>query len=208
MIAGFLSGCVSRPARLIIPGEGLSVATQTPVPTLEGDEISSLTATPDEISTETATPNPSPTATATPFSRGDGIAIKCVPEENTQLMPVYKVINGNTIAAGVGKRSVRMRLAGVAVREDYEDIAYQYLKDRIEGRFVMVSGDSLGEDDEGNLIRYVISADQATFVNYELLRQGLAVYQSEGGLRCDDLLVSAEELARKEGLGLWNGGDH
>jgi endonuclease YncB( thermonuclease family) len=58
------------------------------------------------------------------------------------------------------------------------------------------------KDERGRFLRYVLKGD--LFVNFEMLRFGLATVQaSTPKLACDPLFRAAEESARQAGIGRW-----
>jgi hypothetical protein len=96
-------------------------------------------------------------------------------------------------------------LAGIKLSDDalLSDQLVQYARDLVSGRSIMLVKDKSEQDERGRLVRYVFANGQ--FVNYELVRQGLATaVLTAPDQACASLLRLAEQQAKGDQLGLWN----
>ncbi len=120
----------------------------------------------------------------------------------TQTVYVARVIDGDTIELGTGKR---VRFLGIDTPERgqhlYED-AKEWLKNMIEGKGVVLESGREEMDKYGRLLRYVHY--QGRLVNRQLIDMGFAkLYMTEPGDKHYEELLRAEASARESGLGVW-----
>jgi len=122
------------------------------------------------------------------------------------------VIDGDTIEVNIDGTSYRIRYMGIDTpelddkRAEFCALAQEatrYNRQLVEGKRVRLEQDISETDQYGRLLRYVYIGD--TFVNAELVRQGLAwakVYEPD--TKYQSCLEAAEEEARQAGIGLWD----
>ena len=124
---------------------------------------------------------------------------------------VTKVIDGDTIEVDIASTSYKVRYMGIDTpelddkRAEYCALAQEatkYNRQLVEGKMVRLEKDISETDQYGRLLRYVYIGD--TFVNAELVRQGLAwtkVYEPD--TKYQNYLEELETEARRAGLGIW-----
>jgi micrococcal nuclease len=122
--------------------------------------------------------------------------------ESRTIATVSRVIDGDTFQLTDG---TRVRLIGMDTEEKGER-CYQEAKDRlkelIEGKDVFLEADKTDKDRYDRLLRYVYIND--TFVNYLLVREGLArVYTIKPDVKYLDQFQQAFLLARNENGCIW-----
>ncbi|MDY6931694.1 MAG: thermonuclease family protein [Halobacteriota archaeon] len=141
------------------------------------------------VLTETQQMTPSPTLT-----------------QDRSFATVIDVIDGDTVRLQNGDK---VRLLGINTPEKgqpYYEEATDKLKELVEGREVLLEGDSEDKDKYERLLRYIYVED--TFVNLELVRGGYAnVYIMSPNTKYSDELIEAEEGAKNAGKGLWQQSD-
>ena len=118
---------------------------------------------------------------------------------------VARVIDGDTIIIGTGHR---VRYIGIDTPEVYPRLeaygmdAWQANRQLVEGKEVRLERDVSETDKHGRLLRYVYVDD--TFVNAELVRQGLAEAKAyPPDTKYQDYLEQVEAEARQAGRGIW-----
>ena len=124
---------------------------------------------------------------------------------------VTRVIDGDTIEVNIDGTIYKVRYIGIDTpelddkRPEYCALAQEatrYNRQLVEGKTVRLEKDVSETDKYGRLLRYVYVND--TFVNAELVRQGLAWAKAyEPDIKYQDILEKAEAQARKDGIGLW-----
>ncbi|MDP6822108.1 MAG: thermonuclease family protein [Dehalococcoidia bacterium] len=136
------------------------------------------------------------------FSRGDG-----VPESAFLSAEVLQVLDGNTIVVTVAGETETVRYIGVSVGVQGESF---YLTSQItnrswvDGQIVTLERDGDDRDEEGRLLRYVYVDN--IMINAALLASGLARYQpDQSNGRHNSMLLAAENAARNERRGIWEG---
>ncbi len=91
---------------------------------------------------------------------------------------VTRVIDGDSIAVELNGKSEQVRYVGINAPEydggEWKEAeqATQFNRDLVEGRYVLLIKDVSERDKYGRLLRYVFTGTH--FVNYELVRQGVA----------------------------------
>jgi micrococcal nuclease len=141
------------------------------------------------------------------------LAISCVtpghaPEAQ---ITVTRVIDGDTIEVDIGGTIYKVRYIGIDTPElDNERPEFCALaqeatrlnRQLVEGRDVRLEKDISETDKYGRLLRYVYVND--TFVNAELVRQGLAWAKAyEPDTKYQGILEEAEAEARQAKVGIW-----
>jgi micrococcal nuclease len=131
-----------------------------------------------------------------------------VPE--TQIT-VTRVIDGDTIEVDIGGTIYRVRYIGIDTpelddeRPEFCALAQEATRlnrQLVEGETVRLEKDISETDKYGRLLRYVYVGD--TFVNAELVRQGLAWAKAyEPDTEYQDILDEAEAEAKRDKIGIW-----
>lgn len=148
------------------------------------------------------------------------LALKGGYKGNRVLFPeeaaVEEVLDGDTFEL---KNGQIVRLVGVDAPNKGEaawEETTEYLEDLIEGEKVRLEYDVYQDDKFGRILAYVFEKcqtqagcrDGKRMVNWVLVRKGKArvvIYEDRRKLIYQDELLEAEEKARKEGLGFWEG---
>lgn len=125
---------------------------------------------------------------------------------------VDKVIDGDTLELRNGRV---VRLVGVNAPgrgEDLYEKALAFSVKMVEGKNVKLEYDRYQDDKFGRILGYVWIKEGEDgegveeMLNLKLVEQGLAkmeIYQDRAKLKYQDLLLEAEEKAKKEGKGMW-----
>jgi len=167
--------------------------------------------------TQTAAPSSSPTAlllTVIPDTQTATATIQpltCLPDSADESYGLVQwVSSGSSIVVDIqGKlQSVRylgIQEAGRAVDSStYGPPAATQNALLVDGKVVRLISDGPDQDDYGRWLRYVVVYGADTFVNFELLRAGLAQQPPDAGLlACSELFLSAEQFAQEAQLGMW-----
>jgi len=136
------------------------------------------------------------------------LAIGCV----APIAPlVTRVIDGDTIEVDIDGTIYKVRYIGLDAPElddkqaefcALAQEATRYNRQLVEGKTVRLEKDISETDKYERLLRYVYVGD--TFVNAELVRQGLAWAEAyEPDIKYQDYLEELETEARQAGRGLW-----
>jgi micrococcal nuclease len=126
--------------------------------------------------------------------------IKVLPTEGM----VKRVIDGDTIVLEDG---TEIRLVGVNAPEKNDSYYFEatnFTKKLTENKKVKLEYDAYTSDRFGRVLAYVIIGDKN--LSIELVKNGLAkvkIYQDRRKLIYQDQLLAAQELAKKNKLGLW-----
>jgi len=124
---------------------------------------------------------------------------------------VTRVIDGDTIKVNITGTIYKVRYIGIDTpelddtRPQFVALAQEatrYNRQLVAGKTVRLEKDVSETDRHGRLLRYVFVGD--TFVNAELVRQGLAwakVYEPD--TKYQDYLEELEEEARQARRGIW-----
>jgi len=124
---------------------------------------------------------------------------------------VTRVVDGDTIEVDIDGTSYKVRYIGIDTpelddkRPEFCALAQEatrYNRELVEGKTVRLEKDISETDQYGRLLRYVYVGD--TFVNAELVRQGLAwakVYQPD--TKYQNILEKAEAEAKQNKIGIW-----
>jgi endonuclease YncB( thermonuclease family) len=128
-----------------------------------------------------------------------------LPEGETAV--VRSIIDGDTIEVELGGRQYRLRYIGVDTPErdePYYAEATAVNRQLVEGQTVILVKDVSETDRFGRLLRYVYLQD-GTFVNAELLRQGVARRVTfPPDVAQQEQFGQVQEEARLAGRGLWS----
>lgn len=134
---------------------------------------------------------------------------------------VVAIVDGDTIDVDVDGRPERVRLTGIdtpeiardasgdrpaSPAECHADEAHAFVVELLPlGTPVRLERDVVGRDDYGRLLAYVHRADDAIFVNYEIVRQGFARPLSIApNVAHAELFVEAARRAERDDIGLWS----
>lgn len=191
--------------------------------TQTGNTSFTETSPPSQTATNTSTQSPEPTNTSTPiillptFTPTPTLTFTpspppeaCIPEDaEIEYGLVLWVSDGDTIVVDIQGQRSSVRYLGIdapASGTQSEPFGAQAkaLNDFIVAHQVAhLFRDVSGRDSSGQLLRYVIVNN--IFLNYELVRQGLAsVSISPPDTACDEVFQRAEQMASQEGKGIWS----
>jgi endonuclease YncB( thermonuclease family) len=114
---------------------------------------------------------------------------------------VLEVLSGAVLRVELNGKTSEVRLIGVdPAGPPDQDPAF--LRELAAGKPVRLLPDGADRDEQGRLRRYVLSGQ--TFINYELVRGGYSLPALfPPGAACLEAFLTAERLARQEGLGYW-----
>lgn len=153
----------------------------------------------------TATPSPALTPSPTPTP-----SLTPTPAPETQIT-VTRVIDGDTIEVDIAGTIYKVRYIGIDApelndkRAEFCALAQEatrYNRELVEGKTIRLEKDVSETDKYGRLLRYVYV--NATFVNAELVAQGLAWAKAyESDTKYQDYLEGLETEARQAGRGIW-----
>jgi endonuclease YncB( thermonuclease family) len=121
---------------------------------------------------------------------------------------VIEVLDGDTFVVNFNARTHEVRLllsVAPQVEQAFGVEAYEWTRDRLTGRAVLLESDLMESDVYGRLLRYVYLTEDRTMINEEILREGLA--QVAVFLPADryvDQLRRAQAEAEVAGRGLWS----
>jgi micrococcal nuclease len=134
------------------------------------------------------------------------------PPTGATLVPVIRVIDGDTIHVSFEGHDERVRFIGVdtpeiahggQAAECYGGVAADYLRHRLDGAKVRLAFDIGLKDRYGRLLAYVYLGDE--LVNLTLVRDGYAVALAvRPDTRMAESFERAELGARSAGRGLWS----
>ncbi|MFQ6112130.1 MAG: thermonuclease family protein [Nitrospinota bacterium] len=139
---------------------------------------------------------------------GQQASIRGEPRNPLISFPYYRVLevlDGKTILLEPpGGPEERVRLLGLGFPSpEAERRAEAYLRKLLLAKKVRLEKDKTEKDEEGGLPRYLYLED-FTFVNAEMIRQGLArALHQEPDTKYRDLFTRLEEEAKKKNRGVW-----
>jgi endonuclease YncB( thermonuclease family) len=202
-------------ALLLLAACAPSMPTLLPVDTVVALTMEALpkTDTPQPIPTDASPPTLEATSTLAapgmPELPSGASGAACVPSDTERITAlVSRVIDGDTIEVAMQNSLYRVRYIGVDTPEStfniewYGPQAAAVNKRLVNGQEVLLVKDQSDLDAEGFLLRYVFVGD--TFVNYEMLQQGLGISLPEApDTACQDTFATAEGEARLNVLGVW-----
>ena len=141
------------------------------------------------------------TVTSTPTQT---LSLSCIPDTAVQKGKVVSVVDGYTIKVLIDGLVYTVRYLGIdlPVDEGYADQASILNGKLMYGKDINLIADKPDKDSHGRLLRYVTVGD--TFINLELLQQGLATTQNTDPLlTCAEAFIKAEQSARDAQRGYW-----
>ncbi|HUF17124.1 MAG TPA: thermonuclease family protein [Thermoanaerobaculia bacterium] len=120
---------------------------------------------------------------------------------------VVAIIDGESLVVRQSGRDSIVRLLGVAVPESHRELATAALETELLRRPVQIEHDvpALMLDTHGSRLAYVYRLPEATMMNYQLVRLGLATVPGDGEFFFRRELIAAQSAARLEKRGLWSG---
>jgi endonuclease YncB( thermonuclease family) len=138
-----------------------------------------------------------PTA-STQVPPGCGLA-----DNESGLFAISVVLNGETIEVIKAAETVRVRLAGVQETEGtLAEKAVKKIEELSQGQTIRLLEATAGQNRAEGQTYYIFAGDR--LINYELIRQGLALLTPDLPARgCAALLLEAEQQARAEKIGIW-----
>lgn len=195
-----LAACLPSGPALIPPGT-LAAQTLAARPTTA---LPPVTAT--STSTATSTPDTRPPTPALDLSLPGAY---CIPPGAPRAQGlVTKVLSGDTIEVATSNQTWLVRYTGLkapgvsAPAEWQGPQAFNFNQSLVGGKTVTLVQDVSDTDPAGYRTRYVIA--DGTFVNYELIRQGLAnAVESPPDVSCRDAFIAAQVEAQSEVRGVW-----
>lgn len=199
--------------RLILIGVAIFVLTACAQTELEPTATVTLQSTNTNIpatrtprpSKPTRTPRPTPTLPNNPL-------LDCIPADGKRTSGIVTgVIDGDTIDVTIQRLVFRIRYLGIDTPETRNpEVGIERMGKEASARNLeMVRGQRVilitdPDDNEtdiyGRQLRYVITKDY--FVNYQLVREGLA-FLFPSGIQCGALFFEAWESARIDKVGLY-----
>jgi len=155
---------------------------------------------------KTTTPAPvaSPEAIAATATPTQTLSLACIPTTPVQKGKAVAIVDGYTIKVLIDGLVYTVRYLGIDLPEDetYAGQASTLNGELVYGKEINLIADKPDKDPYGRLLRYVTAGD--TFVNLELLQQGLATYQNTDPLlTCAEVFGKAEGSARDAQRGYW-----
>lgn len=186
-------------------GTDVLVDVNTPPPTWTSRTIPALTANP--ASSDTPRPTNLPTSTGTVSGILAALQAECVPTDTeVSHATVIGITDGDTIAVQFDDGTSKdLRYIGMDTPErgnPFWEPAAGVNSELVAGKVVTLVKDVSETDRYGRLLRYVFAED--VFVNYELVRQGLALAGTwPPDTACDQVFKAAEEAAKSEAIGIW-----
>lgn len=210
--AATLTPTVTAPALPTLDPGSLSTTTiESPVvtePPVLPEQVVETVTSEATISLLTPTlPLESPALSATPTLDVDVIESKaCIPDTPAIPARVVEILDGNTIRAYFDGKVYTVRYIGVEppdAKNVYNQAATLKNSDLVYAKDILMVPGATDTDSRGRLMRYVLVGD--TFVNYELLRLGLASAPAElSDPACADVFQRAEENAIAQKTGMWS----
>jgi endonuclease YncB( thermonuclease family) len=140
----------------------------------------------------------------------DTFEVESFPSTNVipdgDLAEVINVIDGDTIDVLLNGREYRVRYVGVDTPErdePYYQEAVDVNRNLVSRQTVILVRDVSETDQYGRLLRYIYLED-GTFVNAELMRQGVArLVTFPPDVAQQDYFLQLQQEARNAGIGLW-----
>lgn len=117
---------------------------------------------------------------------------------------ITRIIDESAVEIRLDGENMQVAFAGIRVLPGHSENnpAVQKISELTAGMDILLVKDATEQDPSGRLVRYLFAGN--TFINYELVRAGLAQLLPDSPDRaCLSLFEQAEEFARDEKLGLW-----
>lgn len=135
-------------------------------------------------------------------------------DKNKHLVRVSRVIDGDTFEIVNRGKTEKIRLIGVdtpeSVKPGHEVEPYgleasNYTKKMIKGKIVQLEFDVQERDKYGRLLAYVHIEEDGTFLNAQLLEEGLAtVFTVPPNVRYADNFLKIQKKAQQNKKGIWS----
>ncbi|MEW5867642.1 MAG: thermonuclease family protein [Chloroflexota bacterium] len=195
-----LAACTSPPTATLLPVETSVYLTLQAEP---------KTNTPTYTLTPTTSPTPQTIGTTQAVNVSSAIAGgECLPTETERIRGlVTRVLDGETIEVAVGNDVLRVRYIGVDAPGitpiEWQGPEAVNMNSRlVSGQFVILIKDVSEVDANGFLLRYVVANN--AFINYELVRMGLAkAVAMPPDITCQEALAAAQVTAQASISGVW-----
>lgn len=186
----------------VVPGN-----LPTPLPRTTATSVPTLTA--NSMATETAVPlisSPGSTSISPSYDTVESSDITaCIPDNTHTQARIVEVLDGNTVRAYYDGKVFVIRYIGLEVPSQNDEVvqaAYWKNTELVYAKDVILIPGSTETDSRGRILRYILV--NGTFVNYELVRLGLAsVINSHSEFECAEILQAAEEQAMATHSGIW-----
>lgn len=201
-IAAMVGAGNSPDASPMVVTQLVLVPTQTAYPTFTPQPTSEPVVM---VVTPTIFDTPTPEATLNPMFEGvEGV--ECLPPgAEQQVAQVAQVKSGNEVDVTIDGEFNTVRLLGVQAPDPnnyFSNVARSKSYELMVGKELILVKDVYASDPEGYLPRFVVA--DGVFVNYDLLREGLARVDEQGSVTsCNELFQTVSEAARSANLGLW-----
>ena len=140
------------------------------------------------------------------------------PNFETRDHKITKIIDGDTLKIKTGTLKTRkVRLIGINAPEKgecYFDESKEALTQITKSKIINIEKDISGLDKYNRLLRYIVAINEDpeqdnTQVNYYMIRNGFAFYQSSPpDNRYRDLFITAQRQAQTDNLGMWKDCDY
>ena len=135
----------------------------------------------------------------------------CLPSrESSEFGQVKRVQDGDTILVEIQGHLTVVRYLGIRSPENLPNIQYMgppaatQNAALVQGQIVQLIPDAVVHNQNGQIFRYVLIYNTDTFVNFEMLRLGLAQTDpNSSALGCNDTFNLIQEQARIAEKGLW-----
>ncbi len=131
------------------------------------------------------------------------LCLSCTPRVADDNYLVVRVLDGDTIELANGEK---LRYIGIDTPEKsdpYYEEAKEFNRKLVEGRRIRIEFDVQKRDKYDRLLGYVYVSD--TFVNAELLKEGLAVlYTYPPNVKYVDYFTEVQKEARQHKRGFWS----
>ena len=184
-----------------------STSTQVLVSTFTPSATTQPIADTPTLSTPSAGITPGPTLSPFPTI----LPLACLPSPaGSEFGQVKWIQDGSTIMVDIQGQLIVVRYLGIQSPDNLPNIQYMgppaatQNASLVQGQIVQLVQDGLQRDQNGQLLRYVVLYNTQTFVNYEMLRLGLAqTAPNSSNLACYDTFIQIQEQARMAEMGLW-----
>ena len=184
-----------------------STSTQILVATFTPSATTQPIADTPTLSTPSAGITPGPTLSPFPTI----LPLACLPSPaGSEFGQVKWIQDGSTIMVDIQGQLTVVRYLGIQSPDNLPNIQYMgppaatQNASLVQGQIVQLVQDGLPRDQNGQLLRYVVLYNTQTFVNYEMLRLGLAqTAPNSSRLACYDTFIQIQDQARMAEMGLW-----
>ena len=117
---------------------------------------------------------------------------------------VTRVIDGDTVEVDLAGSKEKIRLLGIntpEIKQPYHDQARDFLREKIEGKEVVLERGNENKDKYSRLLRFIFLGKE--FINEEVLQEGFANFYEYTPTSYTQQLKKAEESARNQGKNIW-----